>query len=254
MAHNRRYNANNAMNVSNNERYDPEATQALRALIGHSFPNGLNAIKMEIRRGADPHVLLEPLPPFLPPPDYNGVWLDVIQPSPFEILASTGEADFLQELFAMGLEPTRDMLIRAIKSKKNTLKTIDAILGENPDMINMRGNDGFDKDTTPLIAAIKKDVSPEIIEHLFKRGADPNLQASDGRTPLMYATKLRKSVVEMLLRHGADPQLVNKQGRRAFNHAKTKVMKNLLTVKGGRRKTRRSKHKKQKRGKTSKRR
>ena len=57
MAHNRRFN-------SNNEKYDPEATEALRHIFtSHLQGNRLvAAIKKEIRRGADPHVLLEPTP------------------------------------------------------------------------------------------------------------------------------------------------------------------------------------------------
>jgi len=247
MAHNQRFNGND-------EKYDPEATEALR----HIFTTDLHgdrlvsAIKKEIRRGADPDVLLEPTPA---PENYpnNMEWLPHI---PLEDLAGYGEADFLQELFAMGVEPTRNMLIRAIRSSKNTIRTIDAILDTDPNLINALGDDGFDKSTTPLIAALKKNLHESIIEHLLKRGANPDLQAADGRTPLMYATKLRKSVIELLLRYGADTQLENKEGRLAHSYAKSQVMKRLLPNRqGGRRKTRRSKKsKKSKKSKTSKRR
>lgn len=236
MAHNQRFNTNN------DEKYDPEATDALRQILASHLQGDrlVAAIKKEIRRGADPHILLEPTPrpAYL---DNNMVWEPNI---PLESLASFGEADFLQELFAMGLEPTRNMLINAIKSTRNTIRTIDAILDEDPNLINAMGDDGLDKSTTPLIAALKKNLDESIIEHLLKRGANPDLQAADGRTPLMYATKLRKSVIELLLRYGADTQLENKQGRLAHSYAKSQVMKGLLPNRqGGRRKTRRHKRK-----------
>lgn len=245
MAYNQRFNGND-------EKYDPEATEALRHIFTTDLQGDrlVSAIKKEIRRGADPHVLLEPTPR---PDDVdnNMGW----EPSiPLESLASFGEADFLQELFAMGLEPTRNMLINALRSSKNTIRTIDAILDADPDLINAMGDDGLDKSTTPLIAALKKNLHESIIEHLLKRGANPDLQAADGRTPLMYATKLRKSVIELLLRYGADTQLENKQGRLAHSYAKSQVMKRLLPNRqGGRRKTRRLNRKKSKKTKSRRR-
>lgn len=54
----------------------------------------------------------------------------------------------------------------------------------------------------------------KLLEVMLRLGADPNIAAADGDTPLH--TALRKGyidVFEMLVRHGADPDLTGKDGR-----------------------------------------
>lgn len=244
MAHNQRWN-------QNEEKYDATATEELRNHLADATEFNLNfqLIQRLIREGANPHLLVHPLQR-----------VEEQSITPLDFIATLGEGDFIQELFSMGLEPTRNTLINALKSRKNQIRTIDAILNADPNMIDQKGNDGFDKDTTPLIVAIKKDLSEGIIEHLLKRGANPDLQGADGRTPLMYAAKIRKSVVDLLLRYGAETQLENKKGNLAHSYAKSKGMKNLLknergNRKGGYRKTHhRRKHHRSHKRKTQRRR
>jgi ankyrin repeat protein len=214
MAHNQRFN-----NEKYDEKYDPEATQALHRILNEnrSLNQKVPAIRRAIRSGADPHLLLEPI----------RVGIDAGH-IPFEKLAVIGQADFLQELFGLGLEPIPKMLGDLIKEfgfapKNNQLKTICAILDEYPEFANELVDDFYvkgennHKTTTPLILAVKRGVK-EIVESLLEHGANPDLQDANGRTALMYAIEYNRDIVPLLIRYGADTQLQNKRGRRARNY------------------------------------
>jgi ankyrin repeat protein len=204
----------------NDEKYDPEATDALRRILNENqvLNQKISRIRMVIRSGADPHVLLEPINDGLV---YRGQ-------TPFEKLAVLGEADFLQELFGLGLEPTSKMLGELIKEfgfapKNKQLRTIRAILDEDSELANELVDDfyvsgaNYRKTTTPLILAVKRGVN-EIVEILLERGANPNLQDANGRTALMYAVEQNKNTTPLLIRYGADLQLQNKRGFHARHY------------------------------------
>jgi len=58
------------------------------------------------------------------------------------------------------------------------------------------------------------------VKRLLKKGADPNVLAKDGKTPLILAVELeRTEICAALLAKGADPKGVNSQGWSAFSVA-----------------------------------
>lgn len=62
--------------------------------------------------------------------------------------------------------------------------------------------------TTPLIASIGPDVSPEIARYLLSKGAKPDLANDDGLTPLIVACMMPSpTFVNILLAAGANPNL-----------------------------------------------
>jgi len=66
-------------------------------------------------------------------------------------------------------------------------------------------------------------VSPklDILEHLLKKGADPNLQSCFGCYPLLNAIECNNiKAAELLLRYGANPSLLHNGGKTAFSAAK----------------------------------
>ncbi len=61
----------------------------------------------------------------------------------------------------------------------------------------------------------------EIVVTLIKAGADINMKATDGSTPLMEATlQGHNSIVKFLLGKGADMSINNNRGDTAFNIAR----------------------------------
>ncbi|KAM0798340.1 hypothetical protein BDR22DRAFT_859787, partial [Usnea florida] len=77
---------------------------------------------------------------------------------------------------------------------------------------------GKDGKTALLIAACEK--YPTIVKLLLERGADPNFQSKDGRTPLMEAALWgRYENVEHLLGHGAKKYLMDEHSLKAIDLA-----------------------------------
>ena len=62
--------------------------------------------------------------------------------------------------------------------------------------------------TTPLIAAIAPDTSPDLARFLLSKGADPNMAVEGGQTPLIAACMVPSpAFVKILLAAGANPNL-----------------------------------------------
>lgn len=93
---------------------------------------------------------------------------------------------------------------------------------------------------TLLIHAADHDVPVVVLEMLFRKGANLNLQDDTGKTGLMYAT-IRNNHQNILWfrEKGADAEIRNKQGATASNYAHPN---NMDGGGRGRRKTRRHRH------------
>jgi uncharacterized protein len=141
------------------------------------------------------------------------------------------------------------------------LPRVEAILKENPTMVNEFSADGFqpiglaaffghtkvvkfllvmgaDYDTpsrnrlkvTPLNSAAAGG-RIEIARLLLARGADPNMRQADAFVPLHAAAQNgQPEMVELLLRHGADKTLVNKDGKSAYDIVRESGHKELAEI------------------------
>jgi ankyrin repeat protein len=72
-------------------------------------------------------------------------------------------------------------------------------------------------------AAVENEI--EVIRVLLARGADPNVQNSQGDTPLICATKYgggRAETVELLVQAGSDLGVRDNKGNTALDYAKAK--------------------------------
>ena len=106
--------------------------------------------------------------------------------------------------------------VNLIRPTDNELLLDACYVGEDSFKVRnclIRGADPNVKDEygdTPLLLAINVDDFNNnrlnIVKHLLKYGANPNLINDDGRSPLYFASmKNHDNVVALLLEHGADP-------------------------------------------------
>jgi len=102
-------------------------------------------------------------------------------------------------------------------------QVMDLLLNAGAD-INFRNN----RNETVLLVRSRPDNSVivemptnddiNVLRFLLERGADPNIQDSDGNTALINAVQWEfYDYVELLLSHGASPTLRNKEGRTALD-------------------------------------
>lgn len=72
--------------------------------------------------------------------------------------------------------------------------------------------------------------TPETIESLIKAGANVNVKANDGWTPLMSAAKnyFNPEVVKFLIKAGADIFATDNNGKTVLDYAKTDEIKRIL--------------------------
>jgi len=77
----------------------------------------------------------------------------------------------------------------------------------------------------------KSEEDYRIIEMLLSHGANANLVAKTGTTPLMQAAyKGDVRIVKLFLEHGADPDLKDKQGKTALDMAKKKQQQEVIDL------------------------
>lgn len=132
-------------------------------------------------------------------------------------------------------------------ARSGTVAEVKELMKQNPDIINQTNENGF----SPLILACYrgnvevanflidnvKDVNyksqegtalaglsvkynKDLVEHLLKKNANPNIADSSGSTPLFWAVKFgNKELVELLLKHKADKSLKDSQGMTPFEYA-----------------------------------
>jgi ankyrin repeat protein len=80
-------------------------------------------------------------------------------------------------------------------------------------------------------AAVENEV--DVIKLLLDRGANPNVQNSQGDTPLICATKYaggKTATVQLLVDAGTDLTIRDKKGRTALDYAKEKEQQEAITL------------------------
>jgi uncharacterized protein len=144
-------------------------------------------------------------------------------------------------------------------ARNGTVAEVKQLIKQNPDIINQTNENGF----SPLILACYrgnvevakflidnvKDVNyksqegtalaglavkynKDLVEHLLKKNANPNITDATGSTPLFWAVKFgNKELTELLLKYKADKSIEDAQGKTPFEYAletKNQEIINLL--------------------------
>ncbi|VXA99849.1 MULTISPECIES: ankyrin repeat domain-containing protein [Chryseobacterium] len=143
-------------------------------------------------------------------------------------------------------------------ARNGTVAEVKELMKQNPDVINQTNENGF----SPLILACYrsnvevakflidnvKDVNyksqegtalaglsvkynKDLVEHLLKKNANPNIADSSGSTPLFWAVKFgNKELAELLLKHKADKSIKDSQGMTPFEYALQTNNKDLINL------------------------
>jgi ankyrin repeat protein len=121
-------------------------------------------------------------------------------------------------LIALGCHSGDAEIALAEAIGRGDLERAGRIIAEGAD-VNHRfpEQDGY---TVLMMASTAADVSGSV-EFLLEHGADPNIQAPNGRSALQLAARHgRVRHVRSLVRAGADPHLTDRSGRTAVEHAR----------------------------------
>ncbi|MGE8514630.1 MAG: ankyrin repeat domain-containing protein [Chryseobacterium culicis] len=143
-------------------------------------------------------------------------------------------------------------------ARSGTVTEVQELMKQNPDIINQTNENGF----SPLILACYrgntgvadflidnvKDVNyksregtalaglaikynKELVEHLLKKKADPNIADATGYTPLFWAVKSgNKELIEQLLRYKADKTKKDAMGMTPFEYALQTNNKEIINL------------------------
>ncbi|WP_343659887.1 ankyrin repeat domain-containing protein [Chryseobacterium sp.] len=143
-------------------------------------------------------------------------------------------------------------------ARSGTVAEVQELMKQNPDVINQVNEGGF----SPLILACYrgnvnvadflidnvKDVNyksregtalaglaikynKELVEHLLKKKADPNIADATGYTPLFWAVKFgNKELIEQLLRYKADKTKKDSMGMTPFEYALQTNNKEIINL------------------------
>lgn len=143
-------------------------------------------------------------------------------------------------------------------ARSGTVTEVQELMKQNPDVINQTNENGF----SPLILACYrgnvevakfliehvKDVNyksdegtalsglsvkynKELVEHLLKKNADPNIADTTGYTPLFWAVKFgNKELVELLLKYNADKTKKDSMGMTPFEYALKTDKKDIINL------------------------
>ena len=92
--------------------------------------------------------------------------------------------------------------------------------------MNLQANDGI---TTLMIAS--REGKSEIVKTLLEKGAQVNMQDTYGLTALSFASQMgRTEIVKLLLDKGADPNLKSNEVKTAYDYALNRDIKAILTA------------------------
>jgi len=108
----------------------------------------------------------------------------------------------------------------------NTAK-VNALLDSGVDVNGRTSNGSYALNN----AAVENEI--EIMRTLLDRGADPNVQNSQGDTPLICATKYaggEAATVKMLVEAGTDLAVKDDKGNTALDYAKAKEQEDAIAL------------------------
>lgn len=143
-------------------------------------------------------------------------------------------------------------------ARSGTVTEVQELMKQNPDVINQVNENGF----SPLILACYrgntsvadflidnvKDVNyksregtalaglaikynKDLVEHLLKKKADPNIADATGYTPLFWAVKSgNKELIEQLLKYKADKTKKDSMGMTPFEYALQTNNKEIINL------------------------
>lgn len=143
-------------------------------------------------------------------------------------------------------------------ARSGTVTEVQELMKQNPDVINQINEQGF----SPLILACYrgntavadflidnvKDVNyksregtalaglaikynKDLVQHLLKKKADPNIADTTGYTPLFWAVKSgNKELIEQLLRYKADKTKKDSMGMTPFEYALQTNNKEIINL------------------------
>jgi ankyrin repeat protein len=143
-------------------------------------------------------------------------------------------------------------------ARSGTVAEVQELMKQNPDIINQVNENGF----SPLILACYrgntdvadflidnvKDVNyksregtalaglaikynKDLVEHLLKKKADPNIADTTGYTPLFWAVKSgNKELIEQLLKYKADKTKKDSMGMTPFEYALQTNNKEIINL------------------------
>ena len=116
-------------------------------------------------------------------------------------------------------------LKQAAMDINTTPETIESLIKAGAN-VNVKANDGW----TPLMSAAGSNINLEVVKVLIKAGANVNAKANDGWTPLMSAAKnyFNPEVVKFLIKAGADIFATDNNGKTVLDYAKTDEIKRIL--------------------------
>lgn len=133
-------------------------------------------------------------------------------------LAILSDSDFGNDTFFAHLRYVYFHKGRHFESEINPFKDLDNI--------NFQLSDG----RTMLYWACSTPHSKNTILKLLQAGADPNIAAKDGTTPLMQTLKNNSDLIEKLLEHGADIKAEDSSGKTALHHSIVTFNKDAVQV------------------------
>ncbi|ALR31399.1 hypothetical protein ATE47_13080 [Chryseobacterium sp. IHB B 17019] len=143
-------------------------------------------------------------------------------------------------------------------ARTGTVTEVKELMKQNPDIINQTNDSGF----SPLILACYrgnvevakflmdnvKDINyksqegtalaglsvkynKDLVEHILKKNANPNLADTTGSTPLFWAVKFgNKELIELLLKYKADKTIKDSQGMTPFEYALQTNNKEIINL------------------------
>jgi hypothetical protein len=143
-------------------------------------------------------------------------------------------------------------------ARNGTVAEVQQLMKQNPDIINQTNENGFsplilacyrgNKDVADFLIDNVKDINyksregtalaglsikynKELVEHLLKKKADPNIADETGYTPLFWAVKSgNKELVEQLLQYKADKTKKDAMGMTPFEYALQTNNKEIINL------------------------